>query len=40
MIIVVLIVLFTLLLMCALYCAFVIAKQSEEQIEIERKLRK
>ena len=40
MIIVVLIVLFTLLLICALYCAFIIANQTEEQIEIEKKLRK
>ena len=40
MLIVILIVLFTLILMCGLYCAFVLASQDEEQREIERNLRK
>ena len=38
--IIILIVIFTLFIMAALYCAFVLANRSDEQIEIERKLRK
>lgn len=40
MIVIILITFLTILLLCALYCACEIAKRSDEQIEIERKLRK
>lgn len=40
MIVIILIAIFAIMLLVALWCAFELAKRSEEQAEIERRLRK